>query len=149
MKLREGDPWMPAGDFGPTLKGLGLNLLVTDVAATLPFQTQVLDATVVYSDPDFAVLGRGAAVWMLHADHTYRDHPLCGSLSPDMPRGIGAELRLYDRDPDDAEAKARELGFTVLAGAMDKAHGLREVSIIDGDGYLWVPSAVIAAGKGV
>lgn len=143
MKLREGDSWMPADEFGRTLKGLGINLLVTSIAESLEFQIQVLDATVIYSDPDFAVLKRGQATWMLHADHSYRDHPLYGSLSVDIPRGIGAELRLYDRDPDAAEARARELGFTILAGAMDKPHGLREAFIIDGDGYMWVPSAVI------
>jgi len=148
MKLREGDPWMPADDFGRTLKGLGVNLLVMNIGAALPFQTQVLDATVSYSDPDFAVLRRGGAQWMLHADHTYRDHPLSGSLSADIARGIGAELRLYERDPDDAEAKARDLGFTIFAGAMDKPHGLREAFIIDGDGYMWVPSAVIAKADG-
>ena len=147
MKKREGDPWMAADDFGRTLKGLGVNVLVTDVEVALAFQTQVLDATVIYSDPDFAVLRRGDALWMLHADHTYNDHPLTGSLSEDIPRGIGAELRLYDRDPDDAEAKARDLGYTVLAGAMDKPHGLREAFIIDGDGYLWVPSVAIQKGE--
>jgi hypothetical protein len=31
------------------------------------------------------------------------------------------------------------LGFTVLANAQDKPHGLREAFIIDADGYLWVP----------
>ena len=49
------------------------------------------------------------------------------------------ELRLHGRDPDAAEARARELGYTVLAGALDKPHGLREAYIVDGDGYLWVP----------
>ena len=39
----------------------------------------------------------------------------------------------------DAEAVARELGYTVLDGAADKPHGLREVYIVDADGYLWVP----------
>ena len=52
---------------------------------------------------------------------------------------FGAELRLHGRDPDDAEAAARALGLTVMAGAMDKPHGLREAFIIDPDGYLWVP----------
>ena len=45
-----------------------------------------------------------------------------------------------DKNPDDAEAKARALGFEVLAGTLDKPHGLREAYIIDQDGYLWVPS---------
>jgi hypothetical protein len=45
---------------------------------------------------------------------------------------------LHGRHPDEAEAMARQLGFTVLAGAIDKPHGLREVYLVDADGYLWV-----------
>ena len=140
-KLRKGEPWMPASDYGRSLKGLTLNLLVRDIPAALPFHTEVLGARVVYSDPDFAVLRRDDAEWVLHADHTYDGHPLSASLRPDIARGIGAELRLHGCDPDQAEAKARALGFTVLAGAADKGHGLREAYLVDGDGYLWVADA--------
>ena len=49
------------------------------------------------------------------------------------------EIRLHGIDPDTAEAKAHELGYTVLSGAVDKPHGLREVYLLDGDGYCWVP----------
>jgi hypothetical protein len=92
----------------------------------------------VYSDPDFAVLRYDDVSWILHADHTYLAHPLHPSLADDGPRGVGAELRLHGRDPDAAEAAARRLGFTVLAGTTDKPHGLREVYLLDTDGYLWV-----------
>lgn len=139
MKLSATKPWMAAGAYGRSLRGLGINLLVRDIAAALPFYREVLGASVVYSDPDFAVLRRNDAEWMLHADHTYRDHPLYGSLGDGPARGIGAELRLHGRDPDEAEAAARQRGDTVLDGAADKPHGLREVYIIDNDGYLWVP----------
>jgi len=54
-------------------------------------------------------------------------------------RGAGIELRLYGTDPDAAEGRAREAGAIVLAGAIDKPHGLREAYILDGDGYVWVP----------
>lgn len=138
-KLREGDPWMPAPDYGRSLTGLGINLLVADVARAAEYQKEVLGAEVVYADPDFAVLKGYGAEWMLHADHTYSDHPLKGSLSPTLARGIGIELRLHGCDPDVAEAKARSRGETVLAGSMDKPHGLREAYLVDPDGYLWVP----------
>ncbi|MEE8275414.1 MAG: VOC family protein [Alphaproteobacteria bacterium] len=144
MKLSTRDPWMPAPDYGRSLEGLTINLLVSDVAAALAFHREVLDAEVVYDDPDFAVLRRGSAEWMLHADHTYKDHPLHGSLTGELARGIGAELRLHGRDPDEAEAAARRLGFTVLQGAMDKPHGLREAFLIDADGYLWVADVPLA-----
>jgi hypothetical protein len=59
-------------------------------------------------------------------------------------RGAGAELRLYGRDPDAAEAVARdladEMGGVVLAGAADKPHGVREVYLLDPEGYCWVPT---------
>lgn len=137
MKLREGDPWMPADEYGRSLRGLSLNLLVRDMARALAFARDVLAVEPVYSDPDFAMLRHGPSEWMLHADHTYRDHPLHGSLAADDPRGIGAEIRLHDTDPDAAEAAARERGDPILAGAMDKPHGVREVFILDPDGYLW------------
>ena len=137
MKFREGDPWMPADEYGRSLRGLSLNLLVRDMARALAFAREVLGVEPVYADPDFAMLRHGPSEWMLHADHTYRDHPLHGSLAADDARGIGAEIRLHDTDPDAAEAAARERGDPILAGAMDKPHGLREVFILDPDGYLW------------
>lgn len=138
-KLREGESWMPADEYGRSLSGFGINLLVADMERALAFQTGVLEAEIVYADPDFAVLKGHGAEWMLHADHTYRDHPLSGSLTEEIPRGVGVELRLHGCNPDDAEARANKLGYTVMAGSMDKPHGLREAYLLDDDGYLWVP----------
>ena len=39
---------------------------------------------------------------------------------------------------DAAAVTAEGLGYTVLAGAADKPHGLREAYIADPDGYVWV-----------
>ncbi|MBI2468162.1 MAG: VOC family protein [Candidatus Rokubacteria bacterium] len=136
---------MPASEYGSSLRGLTLNLLVRDVAAALPFHREVLGAEVVYSDPDFAVLRRDGAEWMLHADHAYDKHPLHTSWTRGLTRGVGAELRLHGRDPDHAEATARRLGFTVLAPATDKPHGLREAYLLDADGYCWVPDVPLSA----
>jgi len=130
---------MPADDYGRGLKGLGINLLVRDVDASVAFAQTVLGAGSVYADADFAVLRHGGAEWMLHADHTYEDNPLYGFVTGLEGRGAGAELRLHHCDPDRAEAAARTAGYTVLAGAADKPHGLREAYILDPDGYCWVP----------
>ena len=130
---------MPADEYGRTLTGFGVNLLVPEIERALRFQTAVLEAEIVYADPDFAVLRGHGAEWMFHADHTYRDHPLYGSLGSELARGVGIELRLHGCDPDAAERRARDLGYTVFAGAMDKPHGLREAYLLDEDGYLWVP----------
>jgi len=139
MKLRDGEPWMAAAEYGKSLRGLGLNLLVHDVARAIRFQRAVLGAEVVYSDPDFAVLRACGGEWMLHADHAYLDHPMHGIAATAEGRGAGLELRLHGRDPDAATAAARKAGYTVLAAAADKPHGLREAHIIDEDGYVWVP----------
>lgn len=142
MKKRNGDPWMPADEYGRGLKaGIGVNLLVRDIARALTFQSDVLAAETVYADEDFAVIRFAGTEWMLHADHTYLDNPMTGVISDLEGRGAGAELRLYGRNPDEAEAAARAGGYVVLAGAMDKPHGLRESVVIDDDGYVWVPSA--------
>ena len=110
-----------------------------DIAAALPFHHAVLGAEVVYSDPDFAVLRHADAEWMLHADHTYDEHPFRQLANQVEMRGGGVELRLHGRDPDQAEAAARRIGCTVLASACDRPHGLREAFILDVDGYVWVP----------
>ena len=138
-KKRTGDPWMPAPRYARTLEGLTVNLLVRDIAAALPFHREVLGAKLVYSDPDVAVLHRENAEWMLHADHTYDGHPFHAALVKAEERGVGAELRLHGRDPDEAERNARRLGFEVIEPSADKPHGLREAFIRDADGYVWVP----------
>jgi catechol 2,3-dioxygenase-like lactoylglutathione lyase family enzyme len=138
-KLRVGEPWMSAPDYGRSLRGLTVNLLVADVAVAVTFQTRVLGASVRYQDVDFAVLHGYDAEWMLHADHTYQDHPMIGAVAGLEARGGGVELRLHGCDPDRAEAAARSHDYLVLDGAADKPHGLREVFIVDPDGYVWVP----------
>lgn len=143
MKKREGDSWMPAAEFGRSLSGVGINVLVPDIDQEREFHTYVLGADEVYADADFAVYRGYGAMWLLHADHTYSDHPLYGSLSDELVRGIGAEFRVYGCDPDTAEARARERGYEVFAGALDKPHGLREAYLMSPSGYMWVPSAAV------
>jgi catechol 2,3-dioxygenase-like lactoylglutathione lyase family enzyme len=141
------EPWMSPPDYGRTLKpGIGFNLLVRDVKRSVKFAEKVLGATATYADEDFAVLRLYGSEWMLHADHTYGSNPLSGVISGVEARGAGVELRVYGCDPDQAEAGARENGFTVLSGSMDKPHGLRECIIVDDDGYVWVPGVALKGG---
>ena len=140
MKLREGDAWMSPPEYGRSLKALTINLLVQNIETAVEFQTKVLDASVVYADPDIAILQAYGAEWMLHADHTYLENPLYDLISQTDKRGIGAEIRLHGCDPDQASEKAHKYGYTVFAEAEDKKdHGLRECYLIDPDGYMWVP----------
>ncbi len=138
-KLRSADPFMSSREYARTLKGLTLNLLVKAVGRSLAFQREVLGATVMYSDPDFAVLRGYDGEWMLHADHTFDHHVMSGLIADVAARGIGVELRLYGCNPDRAESNARRLGFRVLTPATDKNHGVREAHLMDADGYVWVP----------
>ena len=145
MKKRPPDltPPIPPADYGRMLRGLGFNLLVSDVPRSVRFATEVLGATAFYADPDFAALRLNGGDFMLHADHTYRDNALIGLVAGTEGRGAGVELRAYGCDPDACEARARALGYTVLAGSMDKPHGLRECVILDDEGYAWVPGMAI------
>jgi uncharacterized glyoxalase superfamily protein PhnB len=142
MKTRPPDqhPPLDAPTYGKSLRGLGFNLIVRNIGQSLRFHEQVLQSTVFYSDEDFAMLRLIGADYMLHADHAYSHSPVSGLIAGVDARGIGIELRIYGLDPDGAAQRARDAGFTVLAGAMDKPHGLREAMLIDGDGYLWIPS---------
>ncbi len=132
---------MSADDYGASLTGIGFNLLVSDMQRALEFQREVLQANVRYADADFAAIELQSMQLMLHSDHTYDDHPLSGIIKGVSARGAGVELRVYGLDPDAAEARASAHGFTVLAGSMDKPHGLRECFLIDDEGYVWSPSS--------
>jgi uncharacterized glyoxalase superfamily protein PhnB len=131
-------PSAPA--YGRALNGLGLNLIVNNVAQSVSFATQVLEAQLLFQKDGFAALKLCGNDFMFHANKTYHSNPLFGSLASDAPRGLGVEIRAYGTDPDLAEHRAKQFGAIVLAGAMDKPHGLREAMIIDADGYVWIPS---------
>jgi hypothetical protein len=141
MKKRTGDAFMPADDYGRSLRnGIGVNLLVQEVAPMAEFLHEVLSAELIYADVDFAALIVSGSSMMLHADHTYLDHPLHGVVSGVEARGIGVEIRVYTCDPDMAESAARQRGDVILSGSMDKPHGLRECHIVGPQGYVFVPS---------
>lgn len=142
-KHREGEAFMPADQFGRSLKGFNVNLLVKDMKRALAFQRDVLGTKVVHSDPDFAVLSHDGGLWMFHTDHTYDKHPLSPLLGDGAVRGLGCELRLYNLDPDLCEERARKAGYEVLQESRDKPHGLRECYLLDADNYLWVPGKAI------
>ena len=143
-KLRKSEPWLSAVEYAKQLSGMGINLLVSDIQKAIMFHKKVLNVEAIYSDADFAVLKGYQSEWMLHADHTYDGHPFLTEISLDQGRGKGIELRLHGCDPDKAQENAKRLGFNILAEVNDKNHGLREVYILDQDGYVWVPDIPIS-----
>ena len=138
---------MPSTQYGRTLTGLTVNLLVREIAPSLPFFTEVLGLKVVYSDPDFAALEFGSDVrMMLHADHAYdRFAPEVARLAEQGKRGTGAEIRIMGIDPDQVEARARELGFTVNVPAQTFQHGWRECRLEDSNGYMFAVGIIPAS----
>ena len=142
-KKRIGEPWMPAGEYGRSLPVFTVNLLVADVARSVGFYREVMGAEERYSDPDFAAMRLVGLDFMLHADHTYDDHPWYRRLKAAKERGLGAELRLLGVDPDDVESRARKAGAAILQPATDKAHGWRDVMVQDPDGYVWALGVTI------
>lgn len=131
---------MAAPDYGQSLAGFTINLLSTDLARALIFQRDVLQAEILHHDEDLLILRGYHGNWMVHADHTYDNHPLLEDTRQQTRRGAGVELRLHGCDPDGAAERAQQYGFDLLDGPRDQPdHGLREVHIIDADGYVWVP----------
>jgi catechol 2,3-dioxygenase-like lactoylglutathione lyase family enzyme len=121
-------------------KPLGFNLIVSDLEKSIHFAKQVLAAEVLFRTDVFAAMKLSGQNFMFHIPESYRGNELYGTLVSDAPRGVGIELRCYHVDPDEAEAHARLVGYTVLAGCLDKPHGLRECMILDDDGFVWIPS---------
>lgn len=132
-----------AEDFGHSLKGIGLNILVRDVMTECRFLETVFEMKSHRVSADFAIVTYGGQVFQLHSDGTYHANPLLGLLPENPPRGAGVEIRLYDTDPDQAAARAEAAGHVVLQAPADKPHGLREAYILCEDGYAWVPSRPI------
>lgn len=134
-----------AGDFGRSLSGIGLNILVRDVKAEAAFLETVFDMKPFRLSEDFAIMVYGREVLQLHSDGTFGAHPLLGLLPEAGARGAGAEFRLYETDPDLAAEKAEAAGGHILQAPANKPHGLRECVILDADGYAWVPSRGLTA----
>lgn len=131
-----------AEEFGASLRGIGLNLLVRNVATEIGFLETVFGMKSFQPTADFAIMTYGEQVFQLHSDGTYHSNPLLSLLPENPPRGGGIEIRLYDTDPEEACAKAEAAGGTVLQEPTDKPHGLREAYILCENGYAWVPSKI-------
>jgi len=144
MKKSKQTPFMAAPDYGQSLAGFTVNLLSTDLARALIMQRDVLQAEILHADEDLLIVSGYGSHWMVHADHTYDKHPLLGDTQQETRRGAGVELRLHGCDPDAAAKRARQHGIKLLDGPRDQPdHGLREVHIIDDDGYIWVPDVAV------
>jgi hypothetical protein len=129
-----------AKDFGASLTGIGLNLLVRDVLSQAAFLHNSFAMTAHRLSPDFAIITYHDQLLQLHSDATYHSNPLLSLLPENPPRGAGVEIRLYNTDPDSAATLAPQHGGTILQPPTNKPHGLRECYILCPNGYAWIPS---------
>ena len=56
MKLRKKDPWKSASEYSKDLSGLTINLLVKDIKHSINFLQKIINAKIIYQDPDFAAI---------------------------------------------------------------------------------------------
>src|SRR5215471_4764790 len=115
-KMRTGEAFLPADEYGRSLPKLSANLLVRSIEKSRQF---VLGANIRYWDNDFAALSILGIDFMLHADHAFDHHPLYAYLTSNIERGIGAELRILGLDPDQVEAQAKSAGARVVQPTKD------------------------------
>ncbi|NCQ24561.1 MAG: glyoxalase [Rhodobacteraceae bacterium CG17_big_fil_post_rev_8_21_14_2_50_63_15] len=127
-------------EFGATLTGLGLNLLVRDVRTEAVFLADVFGMTAHRQSADYAIMAYHGQILQLHADQTYARHPLFDLLPETPPRGTGASIHLFQSDPDRAVTRAEAMGAVILQSPTNKPHGLRECCILCDNGYAWVAS---------
>lgn len=131
---------LSGAEYSKGLTGVGINLLASDVSATVKFLSDVLGLATARANEDFAIVTHEGTEFMIHSDASYSQNPLLGLTGDGVIRGAGIELRVYDVDPDITAKKAEEKGFHILQEPSNKGHGMREAFIIGPDGYCWVPS---------
>jgi predicted enzyme related to lactoylglutathione lyase len=129
-----------AANFGRSLEGIGINLLVADVRKSVEFLTTVLGMTAHRVSDDFAIMAYKLQVFQLHSDRTYGAHPLSSLVPETPPRGAGVQFYLFNHDPHTALQRAKDYGATIIEPPREKPHGLYEGTILCPDGYAWSPS---------
>lgn len=129
-------------ELGRSLRGVGVNLLCSDVPRMAAFLGGCLGLTLHRVEADFALAGHGEALIQLHSDAAFGGHPLMALLPDNPPRGAGVQVYLFGVDPDTACARAEAAGGQVIEPPTDKPHGLREATILAPEGQAFSPAVV-------
>ena len=129
---------VPPDVLARSLRGLGVNLICRDVAATAGFLARVFGLEIRRAGPDFALAVHGGALVQIHSDASFRNHPALGLLPEAGARGAGVQLYLFGIDPDAAAARAP--AGHVIEPPADKPHGLREATILGPEGHAFSPA---------
>ena len=85
-----------------------------------------------------AVVDRFGVTQVVLRDRFAGAHTCPPRLARPGPRGLGLEVRILGVDPEAAESRAREGGFSIhLATRERPGHGWRECYLEDPDGYVF------------
>jgi len=130
---------MNAAEYGRTLHGLSLNLIVRDLVRSLALLSDGFRPPPSRALPDVGQpsgeLEREGIHVQLHVDRTYGRMPWADELASGARRGLGAEFRLLGFDPEAVERAARDHGTVLLPTAVRESHGWRDCVVADPDGY--------------
>ena len=91
MKLRKKDPWKSASEYSKDLSGLTINLLVEDIKHSIHFLQKIINAKIIYQDPDFAAIEGFGSRWCIHSYHTYDNQPYINIIKSSKPKGLAIE----------------------------------------------------------
>jgi predicted enzyme related to lactoylglutathione lyase len=116
----------------PTLTGVSPMLLVADLERAVTFYRDALgfDCEVYGEPPDFAVVGRDAAVILLALA------PNGAALKPNwqiVEKTVDAYIRVDDADAiyEEVQQRGARIDYTIY----DAPHGFREFGVQDPDGH--------------
>ncbi len=98
-----------AEEFGKSLTGLGVNIIVKSPEQTAQFLETVFELYPSQLGADFALILYQDYIFQLHSNKSFAAHPSYPHLPENPPRGTGIELRLYNSDPDQACTKAQPM----------------------------------------
>lgn len=134
---------VPAKLFGQSLRGIGINPLSRDVLALAGFLRDVFGLGIHRLSDDFAIVAHDGMVFQVHSDAAFGPHPLFALVPATPPRAGGAQFYLFGVDPDLAAQRAEAAGGMVVEAPTEKAHGLREATILTPEGFAFSPAIPI------
>ena len=142
---------MEPDELGKNLTGFGVNLICPEPSIYAPSLARVFSLNLIRVDEFYALLtwddnANFGNLIQVHSDFSYKKTPYYKYFEDSRPRGLGAELRLFNVSPDKSVEQASiEQGWQVIESPNDKEHGLREAFLLDNVGFCWVPSVPLSA----
>ena len=137
-------------ELGKNLVGFGVNIICPNPLIYAPSIARVFSLNLIRVDEFYALLtwdenANFGSLIQVHSDFSYKKTPYYKYFDDSRPRGLGAELRLFNVCPDKSvELASIEQGWQVIESPTNKEHGLREAFLLDSVGFCWVPSVPLS-----